>query len=346
MDAAMSTEHAVSTTDIFAARARLGTHVRRTPMVSSPSLGVHTAGDVYLKLENQQQTGSFKLRGATNAVANLTPEQRAGGVVTVSTGNHGRGLAFAAREAGVRCIVCMSSLVPQNKIDGIRAQGAEVRIVGDMQDDAEAEVDRLIAEDGMTPLPPFDHPHIIAGQGTLGLEMIEQCPDARTFVVPMSGGGLISGVATALKSISPDIQIIGVSMERGPAMFESLRAGKPVPIAEEPTLADALGGGIGLDNAHTFELVRDLVDDIVLVSELQIAEGVRHAYWEERQIVEGSGAVGIAAMMRDKIAPPGPIVVVVSGGNIDMALHHRIIGGENVDVAAEREAADGALDDV
>ena len=345
MDALMTAGHAVSTADIFAARARFGAQVRRTPLIPSPALGKHTAGDVYLKLENQQQTGSFKLRGATNAVANLTPAQCANGVVTVSTGNHGRGLAFAAREAGVKCIVCMSSLVPQNKIDGIRAQGAEVRIIGNTQEEAETEADRLVAEDGMTPLPPFDHPHIIAGQGTLGLEMIEQCPDARTFVVPMSGGGLISGVATALKSISPDVSIIGVSMERGPAMFESLRAGKPVPVDEEPTLADALGGGIGLDNAHTFELVRDLVDDIVLVSELQIAEAVRHAYWEERQIVEGSGAVGIAAMMRDKIAPQGPIVVVVTGGNIDMALHHRIISGENVDVVDERKAADGAIDD-
>ena len=346
MDACMTAGHTVSTTDILAARARLGPHVRRTPLVPSPSLGEHTAGDVYLKLENQQQTGSFKLRGATNAVANLTAEQRASGVVTVSTGNHGRGLAFAAREAGVRCIVCMSSLVPQNKVDGIRAQGAEVRIVGNLQDEAESEADRLVVEDGMTLLPPFDHPHIIAGQGTLGLEMIEQCPHARTFVVPMSGGGLISGVATAVKSVSPDIRIIGVSMERGPGMFESLKAGKPVPVDEEPTLADALGGGIGLDNAHTFGLVRDLVDDIVLVSELQIAEAVRHAYWEERQIVEGSGAVGIAALMRDKIAPQGPIVVVLTGGNIDMALHHRIISGENVDVAAERKAVDQTRDGV
>lgn len=337
----MTAHHAVSTADIYAARGRLGDRIRRTPMVASPALGEHTAGEVYLKLENQQETGSFKLRGATNAVANLTPDQRARGVVTVSTGNHGRGLAFAAREAGVKCIVCMSSLVPQNKIDGIRAQGADVRIVGDMQDDAEAEVDRLVAEEGMTRLPPFDHPDIIAGQGTLGLEMIEQCPSARTFVVPMSGGGLISGVAKALKSVSPDIRIIAVSMERGPAMFESLQAGKPVPVDEEPTLADALGGGIGLDNAHTFAMVRDLVDDIFLVSERQIAEAVHHAYWQERQIVEGSGAVGIAALMLDKIAPPGPIVVVVSGGNIDMALHHRLISGENVDVAAERDMEGG-----
>ena len=342
MDALMTAEHAITTADIYAARARLGHQVRRTPLVPSPALGAHTAGEVYLKLENQQQTGSFKLRGATNAVANLTADQRARGVVTVSTGNHGRGLAFAAREAGVRCVVCMSSLVPKNKVDGIRAQGAEVRIVGNSQDDAQMEADRLIAEDGMTLLPPFDHPHIIAGQGTLGLEMIEQCPEARTFVIPMSGGGLISGVATALKSVSPDIRIIGVSMDRGPAMYESQKAGKPVPVDETPTLADALGGGIGLANAHTFAMVRDLVDDIMLVSELQIAEAVRHAYWEERQIVEGSGAVGIAAMMLDKIAPQGPIVVVVTGGNIDMALHHRIVGGENVDVAAEREPDGGA----
>jgi threonine dehydratase len=256
-------------------------------------------------------------------------------VVSVSTGNHGRGLAYAAREAGVRCIICMSALVPKNKVDGIKAQGAEVRIVGRSQDDAQAEVDRLVADEGMTMLPPFDHPGIIAGQGTIGLEILEQVPAVETVIVPVSGGGLISGVAAALKARKPAVRIIGVSMERGAAMHQCQKAGKPVFVEELATLADSLGGGIGLDNRYTFAMVRDLIDDLVLVSEAEIAGATRHAYWQERQIIEGSGAVGIAALQAGRIADPSITVVVVSGGNIDMDLHYRIIGGENVDVTKE-----------
>ncbi len=318
--------------EIEAARQRITGRLRQTPVEPSPSLSAVAGVPVHLKLEHQQFTGSFKLRGATNAVLNLNEEQKRNGVVGVSTGNHGRGLAYAARDADVRCIICMSSLVPQNKIDGIRAQGAEVRIVGTSQDDAQVEVDRLVADEGMTMLPPFDHPDIICGQGTLGLEIAEQVPDMATVVIQVSGGGLISGVAAALKARKPGIRVIGVSMERGAAMYECIRAGKPVHVEELATLADSLGGGIGLDNRYTFNMVRDLVDDIVLVSEKQIAGAIRHAYWEERQIVEGSGSVGIAAVLAGKVKSDGPMVVLLSGGNIDMKLHHRIISGEDVDV--------------
>ena len=324
----------VTLADIEAARDTLAGHLRETPLVRSEALSEATGCDVTLKLEHQQITGSFKLRGATNAVRRLSDAQRARGVVGVSTGNHGRGLAYAAREAGVPCIICMSRLVPANKVDGIKAQGAEVRIVGESQDDAQVEVDRLVAEEGRTMLPPFDHPHVIAGQGTLGLEILAQLPEAETLVVPVSGGGLIAGVARAAKSLKPGIRVAGVSMERGAAMVESQRAGKPVPVAELPTLADALGGGIGLDNHYTFAMVRDLVDELHLVSEQQIADAVHHAYWQERQIVEGSGAVGIAALKAGLIENPGACVVVLSGGNIDMALHNRLINGEAVELPA------------
>ena len=324
----------VSLADIEAARDTLAGQLRETPLVRSESLSEATGSDVTLKFEHQQITGSFKLRGATNAVRRLTDAQRANGVVGVSTGNHGRGLAYAAREAGVPCIICMSRLVPKNKVDGIKAQGAEVRIVGESQDDAQLEVDRLVAEEGRTMLPPFDHPHVIAGQGTLGLEILAQLPEAETLVVPVSGGGLIAGVARAAKSLKPDIRVAGVSMERGAAMVESQQAGKPVPVAELPTLADALGGGIGLDNRYTFAMVRELVDELHLVSEAQIADAVSHAYWQERQIIEGSGAVGIAALKAGLIEDPGACVVVLSGGNIDMALHNRLIGGEMVELPA------------
>lgn len=321
--------------DIYRARHRIGDRIRRTALVSSPSLSRAAGGKVRLKLEHQQTTGSFKLRGATNAVLALSEAERARGVVGVSTGNHGRGLAYAARQAGVRCIICMSELVPENKIEGIRAQGAELRIVGRSQDDAQIEVDRLVAEEGMVMLPPFDHPDVIAGQGTLGLELLEDVPEIETVLVPLSGGGLIAGVALAMKTANPAIRMIGVSMERGAAMIESQHAGKPIPVEELPTLADALGGGIGMENRYTFQMVRDLVDDLIVVTEREIAEAIRHAYWAEKQVIEGSGSVGIAALLSGKVKDPGLCVSLLTGCNLDMSLHKRIIDGEDVDVAAE-----------
>lgn len=325
----------VGIADIECARTRIANTIRQTPINLSPDLSEITGVPVHLKLEHLQITGSFKLRGAANAVLNLGEDARQRGVVGVSTGNHGRGLAYAARKASVRCIVVMSKLVPQNKIDGIRAHGAEVRIVGASQDEAQTEVDRLVAEEGMTMVPPFDHADIIAGQGTLGLEMIGEVPETETVLIPVSGGGLIAGSAAALKAKKPGIRIIGVTMERGAAMYQCLKAGRPIAVEELPTLADSLGGGIGLDNHYTFQMVRDLVDDIVLVDESEIAEGIRHGYWQESQIVEGSGAVGMAALLSGKVSPTGPTLVLLSGGNIDMHLHHRIISGENVDVSQE-----------
>jgi threonine dehydratase len=229
----------------------------------------------------------------------------------------------------------MSKLVPQNKIDGIQAQGAEVRIVGTSQDDAQVEVDRLVSDEGMTMLPPFDHIDIIAGQGTLGLEMLEQVPKLDTVLIQVSGGGLISGVAAAIKAKRPEVTVIGVSMQRGAAMYQCIKAGKPVLVEELSTLADSLGGGIGLENQYTFPMVRELVDDIILVSEAEIAAAIRHAYWEERQIIEGSGSVGLAALLSGRVKPTGTTVLLLSGGNIDMKLHHRIISGEDVDVSQE-----------
>ena len=320
--------------DIEAAQTLIAPIIHRTRTERSAFLSDKMGVPVHLKLEHHQRTGSFKLRGATNAVLRLNDAQLAQGVVGVSTGNHGRGLAYAARQNGVRCIICMSELVPQNKIDGIKALGAEVRIVGRSQDDAQVEVDKLV-NDGMTMIPPFDHPNIIAGQGTIGLELAEDLPDLTTALVQLSGGGLISGVAAALKARLPNIKVIGVSMKRGAAMYQCQKAGKPMIVPELATLADSLGGGIGLDNAFTFEMTRDLVDDIVLVSEAEIAGAIRHAYWQENQIIEGSGAVGIAALLSGKVTPTGPTALLLSGGNIDMALHHRITAGEDVDVTAE-----------
>ncbi|WP_198032167.1 hydroxyectoine utilization dehydratase EutB [Mesorhizobium sp. LNHC252B00] len=310
---------------IRAARERIAGKVERTPTVLSPSLSERLGAQIYLKLEHRQITCSFKLRGASNAVASLSTNEKARGVVAASTGNHGRALAHAAKLEGLRAVICMSRLVPGNKLDEIRRLGAEVRIVGNSQDDAQQEVERLVAQEGLVMLPPFDHPSIIAGQGTLGLEMIEQVPDAALVLVQLSGGGLASGVAAAIKGVSPGTKIIGVSMARGAAMKASLDAGHPVLVEELPTLADSLGGGIGLDNRLTFAMCRDLLDDVILLSEDEIAAGIRHAYAQEREIVEGAGAVGIAALLAGKVGANGPVVVLLSGRNIDMNAHRRIV---------------------
>ncbi len=313
---------------IRAARERIAGKVERTPTVLSQSLSEELGVQVHLKLEHRQTTGSFKLRGASNAVASLSTAEKTRGVVAASTGNHGRALAHAAKLEGMRAVICMSRLVPENKLDEIRRLGAEVRIVGDSQDDAQQEVDRLVAQEGLVMLPPFDHPDIIAGQGTLGLEMIEQVPDAALVLVQLSGGGLASGVAAAIKGVSPRIKVIGVSMARGAAMKASLDAGHPVLVEELPTLADSLGGGVGLDNRLTFAMCRDLLDDVILLSEDEIAAGIRHAYAQEREIVEGAGAVGIAALLAGKVRADGPAVVLLSGRNIDMNAHRTIVCGE------------------
>lgn len=317
----------VTLDDIRAARERIAGRIQATATVPSPTLTERAGAPVFLKLESRQSTGSFKLRGATNAVLTLPPERAARGIAAASTGNHGRGLAHAARAQGYRCTVCMSALVPANKVEGIRALGAEIRIVGRSQDDAQAEVDRLVREEGYATVPPFDDPAVIAGQGTLGLEIVEAVPDVDLVLVPLSGGGLAAGVAVAVKALRPQARVIGVSMKRGAAMHASLKAGRPVFVEELETLADSLGGGIGLENRHTFRLCAGLLDGTVLLTEGEIADGIRHAYAAEQEIVEGSGVVGIAALLAGKVEARGPTVALVSGRNIDMGLHRRIVAG-------------------
>lgn len=299
----------------------------RTPLVEAPSLS-QPGRRVRLKLEIAQHTGAFKLRGAANALAKLPAAAAARGVVCASTGNHGRALAYAARRMGIAATVCMSSLVPANKVEAIRRLGAATRIVGHSQDDAQSEVDRLVAEEGMTDIPPFDHPDIIAGQGTIGLELYEDAPELDTVLVPLSGGGLLAGVAAAIKAKSPTIRVIGLSMERGAAMAASLAAGHPVDVVEEPTLADSLGGGIGLTNRYTFQMVRDLVDQVVLLSEAQIAGAMRRLFLAEGWVAEGAGAVGIAPLLDPGLAELGrDVAVVVSGRNVDMNAFRNVVDG-------------------
>jgi threonine dehydratase len=317
---------ALTLADVYRARAAIAPWVRRTPLVRSDALSHQLERDVHLKLEILQQTGAFKLRGATNRLLALSEAERERGVVAVSTGNHARAVAHAAKALGVPATVFMSTLVPANKVEAVRALGAEVEIAGASQDAAEADARRRAAEQGRVFVSPFDDPWIIAGQGTIGLELLEDLPELDTVLVPLSGGGLIGGIALALKHADPGIRVIGVTMAWGAAMHESLRAGRPVDVVEEPSLADSLGGGIGLDNRHTFALVRDLVDEVVLVSEEEIATAMAHCYWHEQQVVEGAAAVGVAALLAGKVATPGErIVVLLSGRNVDMRRFTEIV---------------------
>jgi threonine dehydratase len=313
---------------IKAAHARICPIIYPLRITESPSLSEQFGSKILLAHEYLQITGAFKLRGALNAILQLDAETNGAGVTAVSTGNHGKALAYAANYVGLPCTICMSELVPHNKVNAIRSLGANIKIVGKSQDEAEIEANRLVREEGYTMIPPFEHPHVIEGQGTLGLEMLEQIPDVDTVLVQLSGGGLISGIATAIKSLKPEVKIIGISMQRGCAMVESQKAGKPVDVEELPTLADSLGGGIGLDNRWTFNIVRDLVDELVLLSEEEIAEGIRHAYFNEQIVLEGGGSVGIGALLAGKTKPGSKTIVLLSGKNIDMQLHRKIINRE------------------
>jgi threonine dehydratase len=321
--------HGLTLADVFAARRRIAGTAVETPLVPSPFLSALAGHDFLLKLEICQPIGAFKLRGAANAVLSL-PEET-GGVTCCSTGNHGRGVAWAARARGLRAVVCMSSLVPRAKVEGIRALGAEARIIGRSQDEAQAEAGRLAAEEGLTEVSPFDDPLVIAGQATIGLELMEAQPDLETILVPLSGGGLAGGVALAAKAINPAVRVIGVSMERGAAMHASLRAGHPVEVEEVPSLADSLGGGIGLSNRLTFALCRDLLDDVVLVSEAEIYRALQTVYFEDRIVCEGACVVGIAALQAGRLPTlRGPVATIITGRNLDMKIHLDIMQGRDV----------------
>lgn len=316
----------VTIADVRDASARIAGHVNRTPLRLSPYLSDTVGTTVRLKLETMQDTGAFKIRGATNALLKMSEADRAHGVITMSSGNHGRGLAYAAKRLGVPCSVYMSELVPKVKVDAIRNLGAEVVIAGPSQDTAEAAVHERIAKDGLVYVHPFDAPDIIAGQGTIGLEILEDMADVGTVIVPLSGGGLFAGIAMTIKSLKPDVRMIGVTMENGPAMIDSLRAGKPVPVDEVETLADALGGTIGLDNKLTFDMTRRYIDETVLLSEEEIAEAMRTLFHKDHLVTEGGGAVGVGALTADKIELDNrPIAIVVSGCNVDMATFQRIV---------------------
>ena len=307
----------LSLSDVYAARQRISSIARRTSLVASSRLSELTGSRVMLKLENTQETGAFKIRGASNKILSLTEDEKKRGVITVSSGNHGKAVSLIAQKLGIKAIICMAKTVPEDKCQAIRSLGAELILEGKDADEAMEFADQLQVERGLTMIHPFDDLDIIAGQGVIGLEIYEDFPEIDTVIVPLSGGGLMSGIAFTIKSIQPQVRVIGVSMERGPAMVDSLKAGKLVEIIEEPSLADALVGGLNKDNKFTLPMVGQYMDEAVLVSEEEIAEGIWFCLHQEHMVVEGGAAVGVSALLADKISNPGKnIAVVISGANL------------------------------
>jgi len=314
---ASSNRVALSNYDVASARKALANIAIRTPAVACPALEQRLGISVALKLENLQVTGSFKVRGAANRMLALSEAERERGVVTCSSGNHGRAVAYVAELLGIPATVCVPQWVDPVKLSAIRQHGAEAVLHGSTYDEAEERSYEIETERGLTYIHPFDDPHVIAGQGTIGLELLDQFPSIDTAVVPLSGGGLISGVALALKSYDEGIKVIAVSAQNASVMLESLSVGKPVTMREEDTIASALSGGIDLNNRHTFALVRDLVDEHILVSENEIRSAMEFAADELKLVVEGGGAVGIAAVLgKQWTQARGNVAIVISGGNV------------------------------
>nr|WP_321507984.1 hydroxyectoine utilization dehydratase EutB [uncultured Celeribacter sp.] len=298
------------------------------PSALSARLPAHLGATLWLKLELCQPMGAFKLRGAMNALSRLPAD--APGVICCSTGNHGRAVAYAAARLGLQAVVCMSELVPQAKVDGIRALGARVHIHGTSQDAAQSEATRLAQEEELIDIAPFDHPDVIAGQGTIALEMLRQRPELDTLLIPLSGGGLAAGMACAAKTVKPGIRVIGLSMNRGAAMAASLTAGHPVEVTEVASLADSLGGGIGARNQHSFAMCQRFLDDVVLLEESEIYHAMQALYFEDRLVAEGASVVGLAALLSGKVPPSAEIGTVITGRNVDMEQFTHVISGRPV----------------
>ncbi|SDH89466.1 L-threonine ammonia-lyase [Alteribacillus persepolensis] len=315
----------VTLKDVWVAKKRIRTSLAPTPMIYSQPLTDHTGVPVYVKLENLQPTGSFKIRGATNMITSLSSRQKQQGVITFSTGNHGFAVAYAAKQLSIPAVVCVSSRVPKAKIDALKQSGATLHIHGDSQDEAQEECLRLQKQDGYTLIPPFDNPAVIAGQGTIGLEILEDLPDVHTVLAGLSGGGLLSGIGLTLKETDSRIQVIGLSVQKGAAMDDSIKAGRPVAVPEHPTYADSLLGGIGVNNHYTMPMISRYVDERLRLQEPAIAKGMAYLYQHHRMVVEGAAAVGAGALLEKMVIPQGPVVIVVTGNSIDPLSHYDIV---------------------
>lgn len=293
---------------------------RRTPLDPAPKLGEN----IYIKAENLQLTGAFKLRGAYNKILSLTPEEAARGVIACSAGNHAQGIALSATRLGIRSVICMPAGAPISKVEATRAYGAEVVLVPGVYDDAAREAERLTKEHGYTFAHPFNDPYVIAGQGTIGLEILEQLPDVSQVVVPIGGGGLISGIAYAIKHLKPSCRVIGVQAEGAASMEQSIRQGRPVELGSVATIADGIA--VKRPGDLTFQLCREYVDEIVTVREDEIASAILALMEVQKTVAEGAGATPVAACMFKKLdTTAGKTVCVVSGGNVDVTTLSRVI---------------------
>ncbi len=306
---------------IAAAARRIADHGLSTPLLAAPALSAAAGKTVLIKSEFLQPTGSFKVRGAYNAVAARVIDARARGVITFSTGNHGRALGWAAQALDVSCTVFVSRLVPPYKLAALRATGASVRIVGDSQDEAEAQAWHEAEATGALMISPIHDPEVASGHATAMIEIMAQCPDVGTVIVPVSAGGLAAGIALAARATAPSVRLVGVSMEHGAAMHASLAAGRPVTVREVASLADSLGGGIGGPDSPTFPIVRDGFDDLLLVSETAIGAAMVFARRHENILLEGAAATTLALVLDPRARDfPEPLVLLATGGNVDPAV--------------------------
>jgi threonine dehydratase len=311
--------------EIRAAAARIASSIRETPFYKSEGLSAFLGGDVWLKVESEQITGSFKLRGATNALAMLTNEERARGVVTASAGNHGLGISAAAKALGIKLTVFLPRTAPAIKRDRIAGYGATIDSTAAKYDDAEALARKFAAGTGATFVSAYAGANLIAGQGTVGLEILERLPGLRTIIIPVGGVGLASGIAGLLRAEAPQVRIIGAQSDRTNAMTIAMATGKPTDIPDLPTLADGLSGQA---DAYMLAQGRAALDEMVASSEEDVANAIAYLFIEEGFTVEGAGAVGVAALLSGRVVEPRfPLVVVVSGGNIDPEKHKAVREG-------------------
>jgi threonine dehydratase len=315
----------VTLSEIEAARQRVRAAARMTPLIEAAWPGAGS-GSFFLKCENFQPMGAFKIRGAYNMIAQLPSGDLQRGVITYSSGNHGQAVALAAKLLGAKAVIVMPTTAPNVKVEGARGFGAEVVFAGTTSLDRKARAEEIAAERGLAMVPPFDHRMIIAGQGTVGLEILEQCPDVGTVIVEIGGGGLSSGVAAAVKQLAPQVRIIGVEPEGAPKMKRSIDAGTPVTLEKVATIADGLMTVRPGD--LTFEHVRTFVDEIVTIADPEMVLAIGWLYRNARIVVEPSGSVTTAAVMvnRGGIDPSkGPVVAIVSGGNVEAAKYAEYI---------------------
>jgi threonine dehydratase len=311
-------------TDVLAAADRIRPLITRTPLLRSAQLSELAGGDVYLKLENTQVTGSFKIRGALNVLATLSPDQRRNGVVASSAGNHGLGVAYAAKHFGVPAVIFVPTNAPQVKRDGIAALGATLDTTQPHYDAAMDAAKAFAKEHGATFINPCLGEMLLAGQGTVALEILGDLPDLATLVVNVGGAGLLGGCASLVRAVAPNVRIAGAQSENTAAMFKSLKAGHLVEIDNLPTLADGLAGQI---DAEAYDIGEHGLDDIVTVTEQEIADAIAWLWREHQQRVEGAGACGVAAVRTKKLQDIAtPAAIVISGGNIDAAKHSKITG--------------------